>query len=88
MAKLGQLIVDTRRDGRKHGAGDEAVALQPAQSGGQHLLRNAAHGAAQFVEAQRSVAELADDEHGPFVADTLQDFRDGAAILGAVWVPQ
>ena len=41
-AELGQLIVDARRDRRKDGAGDEAVALQAAQRGGQHLLRDAA----------------------------------------------
>lgn len=87
VAKVGQLIVDAWRNGREHGPGDEAVALKTAQCGGQHLLRNAADGAAQFVEAQRSVTELADDEHGPLVADTLQDFRDGAAVLGAVRVP-
>ena len=41
-AEVGQLVVDARRDRRKDGARDEAVALQVAQRRRQHLLRDAA----------------------------------------------
>src|SRR5438874_2681186 len=44
-----QGIFNARRNGGKHGAGNEAVALQATQSQGQHPLRDAADRTAQFV---------------------------------------
>jgi hypothetical protein len=41
----------------------------------------------QLAEAHRSFAECRHDQHRPFVADTLQERADGAAILTAVIVP-
>src|SRR5271163_3931849 len=85
--KRRQLIVDPRRHRRKDGARDQSVALQPAQGQRQHTLRNAADGAAQFVEAARALAEQRHDEDRPFVADPRQDVADGAAIGGQILVP-
>ena len=40
-AQLGQLIVDARRNGRRHVPADQPVALEIAQREGQHALRHA-----------------------------------------------
>ena len=74
-AKVGQLIIDARRDARGDGAADEAVALEVAQSERQHALRDGGDLAPQLVEAPTAGAERRDDEHGPFVADALEQGR-------------
>ena len=79
-SEIGQFVIDPRRNGREHGARDQAVALKSAQRQGQHPLRDAADHALDLVEAPRAVAEQHDDEHAPFVADPRQYRRDPAAI--------
>ena len=38
LAERGEFVVDPDRDGRGDGAGDQAVAFEPAQGLGEHLL--------------------------------------------------
>src|ERR1700726_3658954 len=85
-AEIGQFVIDPGGNGREHGAGDQAVALEPAQRQGQHPLRNAADHALDLVKASRPVAEQHDDEHAPFVADPRQDRRHPSAIAVEVGV--
>ena len=40
--------------------------------------------ASQFAEAHRAAAQIADHQHGPFVADAAQNVADRAAILAFV----
>src|SRR5579862_5124861 len=87
-AERRERIIDARRDGRKHRARHQTVALEPAQRQGQHALRDAADRAPQLVEAQRAVAKPADHQNRPFVADPGQDVADGAAIGGQILVPR
>src|SRR6266404_3314960 len=79
MAKPGQLVIDARRDGRRDRAVDETVALEVAQGQREHALRYARDLAAKLVEALRALAERADDEHGPLVADPRQQGADRPA---------
>ena len=79
-----QLVVDARRNGRKHRAGDQAVALQAAQSQSQHALRNAADLALEFIEAHGTRAQAADDQNRPFVADAREHAADRAAVAGVM----
>jgi hypothetical protein len=84
--EIGQLVIDPRRDGRKHRARHQAVALQPAQGQRQHPLRDAVDHALQLIEAARSVAQQHDDQHAPFVADPRQHRGHAAAVLMRVWL--
>src|SRR5436190_19875272 len=82
----GQGIFNARRNGGKHGAGNEAVALQATQSQGQHPLRDAADRTAQFVKSQRTAAEPRHHQNRPFVADPRQHVADRAAVRGQMLV--
>ena len=79
-AEFGEFIVDPRRNGRKHGARDQPVALQPAQGQGQHPLRDAADLALQLIEAHRPVDQHHDHQHAPFVANPCQHGSHRTAI--------
>ena len=57
-SEVGQLIFDARRNCRELLAYDEAIALQTSQGSGEHFLRDAADGLAQFAEAQATGAKL------------------------------
>ena len=52
---------------------DQAIAFQTAKGLGEHFLRDAADGPAQFSVALRSVRQNLDDERGPFVGDSIKD---------------
>src|SRR5690606_4476063 len=84
--EIGQRIFDTRRDRRINAPRHIAVALEPAQRRGQHLLRDAADPPPERTEAHHPLAELHDDQHGPFVAHQRQDFADGPAVTGEMRV--
>src|SRR5205823_2214424 len=79
MAKLGQCIIDARRNAWRDGPADETVALEVAQCERQHALRNAGNFAPELVETPRPLAERRDDKHGPFVADPRQQGADRPA---------
>ena len=62
--------------GRHHwmnGAPDQAVALQTAQSLGQHFLRDAANLALQFDISLGPMGQDLNNKGGPFVGDAIQD---------------
>ena len=46
-----KLVVDARRNGRKHRARDETVTLEPPERQGQHALRDAAERVVELVES-------------------------------------
>ena len=52
--EVGQLVGDRDRHGRRHGAGDQAVALEGAQRLGEHLLADPRQPARQLGVAHRS----------------------------------
>src|SRR5690606_692132 len=67
-AKLGQRVIDMRRNDRVDGAQDEAVTLHVTQGLRQHLLADAAHMPANLGEAERSaLLQRLEDQHGPLV---------------------
>src|SRR5215469_3972114 len=86
MSKLRQRVVDPWRNGRKDRARHQAVPLQTSERQGQHPLRNAAERTAQLVEPFGAVAQRADHQHRPFVADAREHLAYRAAILGHVQV--
>ena len=53
-----------------YGASDETISLQPAQSEGQHALRDTADRAADLVEPHGAVltAQQLHDQHRPLIA--------------------
>ncbi len=53
-------------------AGDQSVALQVAQSLGEHALGDVADGSVKLAEALRSRRERHDHEYAPFVADAVE----------------
>ena len=83
-AERGELVVDTGRHLGVDGAGEQAVALHRAQGLGEHLGGDAADAGAQLAEAQRSVLERADDQHGPLVADPVEHDPGGAVGVEGV----
>ena len=72
VAEVGQRVVDADRDGRRHGAGDQAVALQGAQGLGQHLLADPGQLPGQLGEPQRAVGERRDHQGHPLVGDPVE----------------
>ncbi|NUV52395.1 SDR family NAD(P)-dependent oxidoreductase [Streptomyces coelicolor] len=74
-------VTDVRRHDVDDCAGEDAVAFQAAQSDGEHALADAGGGALEFGEAARALAEVADDEQGPLVADDAEDVTGAARVL-------
>ena len=72
-AEAGERIFHFRRDDRVDFADDQPIAFQTAERLGEHLLRDAADGSAQFSVALRSVRQDLDDERGPFVGYSIED---------------
>jgi hypothetical protein len=63
------------------GARDQPVAFQFLQRLRQHLGGDALDLAAQFVEADRTVSKLPQDQRRPFVGDVVEQ-QPGRAVLG------
>src|SRR5215471_16035509 len=92
MSELRQRVVDPWRNGREDRARHQAVPLQRSQGQGQHPLRNAAERTAQLVEPLGAVAQRADHQHRPFVADastslTARQSSGTCRLLGISGVP-
>ena len=90
-AEIGQGIFHLRRRNRSDSPNDEAILLQPAQGGGQHLLADLADLALQRVEAARTVPKGSDDQKRPFVADPGQHATNlfaGGSYLVVTWFRQ
>jgi hypothetical protein len=82
--QIRELVLHARGNGREDRAGDQAVALQPAQRRSEHFLRNSPDLLPQLAEAPGSPAQRHDNENGPFVAYARQDLANGPAIGGEV----
>ena len=59
---------------------DKAVALQTAQSLGEHFLRDSADFSLQRRVTLRSIGEDLNDERGPFIGNSIQ--HDTRRTLG------
>ena len=84
-AQVGEFILDPWGDLRCDGAGDQAVFFQPTEGLGEHFLRNPIHPGFKLAESLGAVLQCADDEHGPPVADAVEEFPGGA--ISVVGVP-
>ena len=84
-ANFRQFIVDARRNGGKHRARDQSIALQPAQRQRQHALGDGAHRPADFVEAHGAVGQEPDDVNRPLVPDAGQHIRHRPAVAAIMW---
>ncbi len=51
---------------------DQTIALQAAQSLGQHFLRDAADGALELGITPRPARQDLNDERGPFIRDPIE----------------
>lgn len=77
IAKIGEAVVDVRRNDGVHGASDEAVGLHPAKGLGEHLLADVADELAEMGEADGAMlGEDVEDEHGPLVGNAGDDLAD------------
>lgn len=79
---LGQFIVNTWRDRRRHGPRHQTVTFHVAQRRGEHSLRDAVDPAFEFIEPISSVAQHDDDQDCPFVTDAREHLRDPEAGCG------
>ena len=80
-AHRSQGVVDPRWDDRVDLTADEAVALQAAQSHGEHPLADPVDRPEQFREPTRPVAQPGDDEDGPLVADAVEHVAGEARLV-------
>lgn len=72
LAKLGQLIFNSRRDDRKHFAPDKAVAFQHTQRLGQHFRRDAFQLARQLAITLPAAPQRANGQVDPFAGQHLE----------------
>ncbi len=78
-AEGGQGVVDPRRDGGVHRAGDEPVGFQGAQRLGEYLLRDTLDAAGEFGVPHRAVAQQrVDDQHRLLAGDVVEDLAGRA----------
>jgi len=77
-----------------YGASDETISLQPAQSEGQHALRDTADRAADLVEPHGAVltAQQLHDQHRPLIAYARECLAYELALArvvldGLIYVP-
>src|SRR2546429_5218970 len=77
---LGRGVLDLRWDGRVHGTGDQAVALQIAQGKGEHPAADPLDGAFQLGEPYRPLGGRDDDADAPLPADPVEHLADGARL--------
>src|SRR5699024_5034533 len=70
--ELGQRILHPRRSLGEDLSGNEPVCDEGAQRRGEHLRGDPADGQADLIEPLRSGVEDVDDEHRPFVADSVE----------------
>ena len=70
---LGERVLDADRHFGVDGAAHEPVPFGPAQSLGEHLLRDALNASAQLREAGVAVPEGTHDEYRPAVSNAVQD---------------
>jgi len=66
--------------GRCFAVVDQAVAFEPTQGERQHALRDAFDGSFDLAETLRSVAEQADDEDAPLVANAAEHLARREAV--------
>ncbi len=79
-SQWGELVFDTWRHHRVHRPVDQTVPLELAQGDGQHPLADAIDLPAQLVEAQDTLVEQGDHEHGPLVGDPVEDLANFAIL--------
>src|SRR5690606_35964579 len=82
-AERGELVVDPGRDDGVHGAGDEPVALQPAERAGEHPLADAVDRPPQLGEPAGAAAEQLDHQQRPLVGQAVEQVaqRAGRSLL-------
>ncbi len=64
----------------------QPIPFEAAQGQRQHALRDATDQTLDLVESPRSIAQQADDQHAPFVADPRKDRRHDGAVAGYMGV--
>ena len=77
---LGEPVIDLGGNRGVDRAVHQPVALQAPHRQGEHALRDAADGALQLTETQRTTRQLHDDQQGPLVPQSVMN-RPDAGIL-------
>src|SRR5699024_4524162 len=70
--ELGQRVLHPRRSLGEDLSGHESVGDEGAQRRGEHFRGDSADGQADLIEPLRSGGEDVDDEHSPFVTDSVE----------------
>lgn len=79
-AQFRQSVLDTWRDFRIHAAFDQPVALEVAESHGQHSSADSVDLTSEFTESEGLLFQQSDHQKRPFVCDTIENLPDAAVL--------
>jgi len=81
-AQVRESVFDARRNFGVHAPVDQAVALEVAQSHGQHASADPVDLSSKFAESKGLLVQQRDHQKGPLVGDTIENLPDATVLAG------